>query len=189
MSGRSGLTGPGGRGGRLLAVLLLATGMALAAGVREAGAHSPGKLQLSAAAAGPYRLSVWTAPDPATADEVHVTAAVSRAEDAMPVLGAEVEVRLRPADGQSQTYAAAAGAEDEANKFLYEAAFEDIEPGSYDVTLTVAGPDGGLGQAGFGLEVIAAGGIEARWLAAAGMALLALALWRARRPEKDAPRA
>lgn len=122
-----------------------------------ASAHTEGKMQLAAADAGEFKLTVWTSPDPAKVeDELHVAVAVTLAEDASPVLDADVEVQLTP-DSGGQPISARALTEDSENKFLYEAVIDLQESGEYTVVVKVSGRDGSTGEASFDIEVEGSG--------------------------------
>ena len=143
--------------------------------VPPAGAHTEGKLQLSAAAAGPYQLSVWTSPDPAGVGEIHVALSVVLAEDASPVLDAAVLVQMTSLeDGVS--HSSPATTEDSENKFLYEAVLEPDAPGPYLVTIEVSGSDGQSGAVSFELEVVDESGFDPLYLIPIGLGLAALVL-------------
>jgi hypothetical protein len=130
---------------------------------RPLEAHTEGKMQLSAAEAGPFKLTVWTSPDPAEAGDVHVAVAVVAAEDASPVLDATVMINLIPAAG-GDPLVAQASTEDSENKFLYEAIFDVSEPGEYQVNLQVTNTDGEAGAVSFGLEVVGNSGFSPLYL-------------------------
>lgn len=143
---------------------------------RPVGAHTAGKMQLSAAPAGPYKMTVWTSPEPATLDELHIALAVVLAEDASPVLDAEVLVQLIPANG-SPVLVESATTEDSDNKFLYEAIFEPATPGLYQVDIQVSGIDGATGDASFDLEIVGDSGPNLLYLIPAGLGLAAVFLF------------
>ena len=130
----------------------------LAAG--SAAAHTEGKMQLASEAAGPYKLTVWTSPEPASVGELHVAVAVVLAEDASPVLDAGVLVEVAALEDSGQTVSAQATAEDASNKFLREAIFELTAPGPYMATITVSGVDGAAGSASFVFEVVEEAGLN-----------------------------
>ncbi len=139
------------------------------------GAHTAGKMQLSAAPAGPYKMTVWTSPEPATLDELHIALAVVLAEDASPVLDAEVLVQLIPADG-SLVLEEPATTEDSENKFLYEAIFEPATTGLYQVDIQVSGTDGATGNTSFDLEIVDDSGLNLLYLIPVGLGLAAVFL-------------
>ena len=151
-----------------------------------AAAHTNGVMQLAAVPAGPYNLTVWTTPDPATtSEELHVAIAVVTAEDAAPVLEADIEVRLTPEDGGS-VVSGPATIENSDNKFLHEAILDVESDGNYKVEIFVEGADGGVGQASFPLLVEGGGGLD--WtlvIAAVAVVVLVviLVVRRYRKPE------
>jgi hypothetical protein len=142
---------------------------------RPISAHTAGKMQLSAAPAGPYKMTVWTSPEPATLDELHVALAVVLAEDASPILDAEVIVQLVPVDG-SPVLKELATTEDSENKFLYEAIFDPPNPGFYQVDIQVIGSDGGTGDASFELEIVDNSGLNLLYIIPAGLGIAAVLL-------------
>jgi hypothetical protein len=142
---------------------------------RPVEAHTAGKMQLSAAPAGPYKITAWTSPDPATLDELHVALAVVLAEDASPILDADVVVQLNPADG-SPVLEEPATTEDSENKFLYEAIFQPPNPGLYQVDIQITGADEATGNASFDLEVVDDSGLNLLYLIPAGLGLAAVLL-------------
>jgi hypothetical protein len=117
-----------------------------------AEAHTAGKMQLAAEPAGPYMMTVWTSPDPAEVGEIHVALALVMAEDASPILDADVIVRLTSLDGDV-SLTGQATTENSENKFLYEAIFELDEPGPYQVGIVASGSDGTSGATSFELVV------------------------------------
>lgn len=135
----------------LCALLLLPLG---------ASAHTEGIMQLAAAPAGPYNLTVWTSPDPATTnEELHVAIAVVLADDASPVLDADVLVQLTPeADGP--VIEEAATIENSDNKFLHEAVIQVDENGAYQLDIFVEEADGASGSASFPLVIEGGSGLN-----------------------------
>jgi len=125
-----------------------------------AAAHTEGVMQLAAEQVGPYMLTVWTSPDPAEVGELHVAMAVVLAEDASPVLEADVLVRLTEQDSKV-TFSGSATTENSENKFLHEAILEVDESGTYLVEIFVEGADGGTGEASFPLVI--EGGSSLNW--------------------------
>lgn len=167
--------------GFIIAVLLI-----ISSYIPQAKAHTEGRMQLSAEDAGPYKLTVWTSPDPAIVGELHVALAVVMSEDASPVLDAAVIVSLSPHSG-GERLSELATTEDSENKFLYEAAFDILESGLYKVDLEVVGTDGARGDASFDLEVIGESGFNILYVIPIALALGAIVLlflaFRDRSPE------
>jgi hypothetical protein len=117
-------------------------------------AHTDGKLQLASEQAGPFNLTVWTAPDPARVGEVHVALAVVLAENAAPVLDADVMVEMAPLQSDGSSFEEPAKTENSDNKFLYEAIFNVAQAGDYLVTMKVDDEAGKSGEAFFELELL-----------------------------------
>jgi hypothetical protein len=168
----------------MIALAMLSLALVLSGPARTAQAHGGGTLQLTNAAAGPYRVSAWTQPDPARAGTLHLSIAVSAAppgsaelaevgaaesEAGDVVLDAAVRVQVQPLDGAGETLTAQASRQDSANKFLYEADMELPDAGQWRVEVQVEGP-AGVGVAGFDLQVLPA---PANPLAALGWPLWA----------------
>jgi hypothetical protein len=168
----------------LLIFTIILTGLALFS--RPAGAHTEGKLQLSAAQAGPYQTSVWTSPDPAAVGELHVALSVVLAEDASPVLDAAVLVQLTSLE-DGAGLSSPATTEDSTNKFLYEAILEPDHPGPYLVTIKISGSDGGNGAVSFELELVDDSGFDPLYLIPIALALAAGGLLILSRRGKSVP--
>lgn len=153
--------------------------------VMPAEAHTEGVMQLAAEPAGPYNLTVWTSPDPVEVGELHVAIAVVQAEDASPVLEADIQVQLTQ-DGGDSAISSRATVENSENKFLHEAILEVSESGSYLVTITIEGADGGAGEASFPLVV--EGGSALNWpLMLVAVAVVASAVILIARYRRKAP--
>lgn len=151
--------------------------------VGSAAAHTEGKMQLASEAAGPFKITVWTSPEPVNVGELHVAVAVVMAEDASPVLDAAVFVEMEPIEGSGQAITAQATAEDATNKFLREAIVDLTSAGSYLATITVNGADGQTGSASFEFEAVERSGLNWPLIIIGSMlaALAAVLFWRARR--------
>ncbi len=155
---------------RYLVIIWLLASLVIIVG--PLSAHTEGKLQLSAVPAGPYQLSVWTSPDPATVEELHVALSIVLAEDASPVLDAAVTVRLTNQDDGS-TYTAEATTEDSENKFLYEAIIEPETEGLYEVTILVIGRGDLQGGVSFSLEIVDDSGFSSLWFIPVALVIIA----------------
>ncbi len=156
-------------------------------------AHGGGEPQIVAAALGPYRVNVWTAPEPPRVGPLHVTIAVYRPGVRMdtPVADARVTVVVRHEGGRALRAQVPANP---AYPHYYEADFELPEPGRWEVTIDIA-VDGEQGRFAFPLQVQP----PARWSplrwagVAVGVLLLGWWLWSgrgegARGVRKTAPR-
>lgn len=143
--------------------LVIYLGLALISGyfVNTAWAHGGGVQQLTNAEAGPYRVSVWTQPDPLRVGEAHFTVAVLEAPapgvsqnlGGPPVLGAIVELRFEPENSVDSPLVVLATHEAAVNKLFYEADLELPAEGRWPVTVVVEGP-AGSGSANFDIEVV-----------------------------------
>lgn len=140
-------------------------------------AHTEGKMQLASAPAGPYKVTVWTSPEPARVGELHVAMAVVQAEDAAPVLDAKVLVKLQPVAGAGPALTSSATNDDATNKFLYEAILEPAEVGMYEVMVAVSGAGGESGEVSFELDLGPAEGFDLLYLIPIALGLAALALF------------
>lgn len=150
----------------LVAILILITS-------RPAYAHTEGKMQLSAEPAGPYKMTVFSSPDPAVTGEIHIAALIFTAEDASPVLDAQVFVEIEPLEEPDQAIVAMAELGDAENNLLYEAILDVASPGLYQVTVVVQNGEDQGGSASFELDIASSGGFN--WplvIAAAGVVLV-----------------
>ena len=143
--------------------------------VNPADAHTDGKLQLAATPAGPFQISVWTSPDPATTGELHVALSVVSAEDASPAFDAVVMVQLTSMEN-GPSLSAPATTEDSANKFLYEALLTPDTPGVYLVTIEISDNEVGNGEVSFELEIVDESGFDPLYLIPISLAVAAGAL-------------
>ena len=139
------------------------------------GAHTEGPMQLASVPAGPFKITVWSSPDPAVVGEIHIALAVTLAEDASPVLDADVQVTFKP-ENEGPSISAQATTENSENKFLYEAVTEIIESGYYEVVISLDAAEG-TGEASFELEVESDSGINWYLIAAAVVIIVGLIYW------------
>ena len=131
---------------------LLVTIIAVLMIVGPTVAHGGGTLQLSDTLAGPYRLTVWTSPEPVRMGELHVTVGVGDT-NGLSVLDASVLVIITPPNGSGKPFSDDATTSQSANKFNYEVDFELISPGIHEITVEVRGVEG-EGFASFDIEVL-----------------------------------
>lgn len=97
---------------------------------------------------GPYRIFVWSAPEPAQVGPYHVAVALTESLEGdasgfagQPILNADVTVNLvNTSTGDTLTKKATH--QDAVNKIYYEADFEVDTPGEWRVDFAVIGPDG-----------------------------------------------
>lgn len=109
---------------------LAALVLALVAGA----AHGDGGLLRLNQIAGPFRISVFTAPTPLRAGVIDVSVLVQRPGDDVPILDAEVTVTLHRRD---LAVRAAATREQATNKLLYEALLQIPESGEWTLHVAV----------------------------------------------------
>ncbi len=151
-------------------VLLLALWPAVAAG------HGGGTPQLTDVAAGPYRVFVWTSPEPWQVGEAHTTVAVvkpladGREE---PIDDAVVTVVYTLVDDPDQMIRSAATSTGGATVGFYEADADLRTAGDWRITIEVEGPEGG-GEASFVYAVTPSNRMN--WWLIGGAALAALVL-------------
>lgn len=159
-------------------------------------AHGGGMPQLTNILVGPYRLFVWSQPEPLRAGEMHITVAVveavgtATANDSAavldtPVLNATVQLELRPVDNPAQVLVSAATRDQAIFPQYYEANLEVPTVGSWQARVIVTGP-AGKGNASFDFAVLPPRKIN--WLLVAGGILLLLLLSAAGRLRSKATR-
>jgi hypothetical protein len=108
-----------------------------------AEAHGGGKQQLAGKEIGPFRVYVWTSPDPWRVGQMHTTVAVTRLLDGQeetPATGVQVFVTYT---GNQQSERVAAVEQMGAQAGFYEADGPVTTAGDWQVTVEVAGPEGG----------------------------------------------
>lgn len=153
-----------------------------------ARAHGGGYPQISNQEVGPYRVSVWTQPQPLRAgSQAHFTIAVSKplgdpgtiAENTgTPALGANVQVELIPITGNADTLMLQAERGTGINKLYYETDVEMPAIGRWEVYLVISG-DEGSGSTRFEIDVEPPS--HTRWILWVSAAVIGLtAAWSAR---------
>lgn len=138
-----------------MAFLLIYFSLAL---INRASAHGGGAPRLVDVEAGPYRLYVWSKPEPLRVGDAHFTIGVF--EPALeglpdkPVLDATVEVVMIPVSLLNLApWSGLASREASANPIYYEADFTLPAPGAWRAELIVSGP-AGSGSADFEMTVL-----------------------------------
>ncbi len=160
-----------------LAAALCAAFVAASIVAGTAAAHGGGTPQLSDTAAGPYRLFVWTQPEPWRAGEAHLTVAVilptasSTDGQGQPVMDAAVTVALAGPGGEALQVDAVPPAL--LSNPTYEADTRLPAAGPWQVTVEVAGQEG-AGAAQFSVEVLPARTVN--WALLAGGAVILVAI-------------
>ena len=130
----------------LLTVALLPTPLLAHAGV--------GTQHLNNEAAGPYRVYVWSDPEPPEVGEYHVTIALTENIEGDttglaggPVLDANVVVELTHLES-GEIFSARATHDDALNKLFYEASFAPPRQGIWSVQVRIAAPGCGAEEGG-----------------------------------------
>ncbi|MGB1251189.1 MAG: hypothetical protein ACPG8W_11280, partial [Candidatus Promineifilaceae bacterium] len=109
--------------------------LALALTPQLALAHGGGVPFISNEPLGEFVASVWLDPDPLAAGQIHVT--VGLAKEQSVVLNQVVQVQMRSQRGVVSE--ALATHEQATNRFFYEADFEFLEAGTYELKVSVEG--------------------------------------------------
>ncbi|MBX3053241.1 MAG: hypothetical protein KF753_17285 [Caldilineaceae bacterium] len=167
--------------GALFLLVLLLLGFSYATVLAHGGV---GTQQINNLDLGPYRIWVWSDPEPPAVGEYHVAVALTESLDSdpngfagEPVLGADVLVEM-----ENQTSGilliAQATHEDAVNKLFYEAVFSPEQTGIWEIRVIVQGPDGPV-TASYTDEIVpptfpwmaVGGGLLAVVLAVAGVVL------------------
>ncbi|MCG3211672.1 MAG: hypothetical protein FOGNACKC_05318 [Anaerolineae bacterium] len=149
-----------------------------------AKAHGGGYPQLTNAEAGPYRVSVWTQPQPLTTDQAHFSVAVFTPlaegfNTGLPVLDADVELILIPRNNGAAGLVLPIRRTNSVNKLYYETDVQLPTTGHWDVEINVSG-DAGTGRASFSIDVQSPP-IKNYWVLWGSVAFVAMvALWGAR---------
>lgn len=125
-------------------LLLLLTGILLPAPLLAHG--GVGVQHLDNVPAGPFRVYVWSDPEPPQVGEYHITVALTENIEGDstglaggPVLDAVVAVELTHVES-GQTLSARATHDDALNKLFYEASFEPARQGNWSVRVSILPP-------------------------------------------------
>jgi len=156
-------------------------------GVGFVEAHGGGDLIVGPVQAGPYRASIWVnPPDPEALKPIHFTVGLAAPGDGSPVLDAAIQVEMRVQGGEGEAVIAPATTDQSVNKLFYETDMTVAEPGLYETTFFIRGPDG-EGVIPLVVEVRPAAKINWLILGIAGLGLVVLFGWlfsrRSRPPE------
>lgn len=125
---------------------------------------------------GPYRLFVWSDPEPPQVGEYHVALALTESLEndpngfaGQPIFNADITVTMvHTASGQTLTEKATH--ENATNQIYYEAAFDVPQTGEWQVQIVVDGPNGPA-EAGYVEQIVAA---TFNWMPIAGAVLAVL---------------
>jgi hypothetical protein len=163
---------------RRTGVLFLLIILPLLCSGRSALAHAGvGTQQINNQDIGPYRIWVWSDPEPPVVGNYHVAVALTESLDNDPngfagesILNADVVVEMEHQASGLQLIAQATH-EDAVNKLFYEAIFAPQQTGTWEIRVIVQGPDGPV-QTSYSDEIESP---AFPWMAVGG-GLLALAL-------------
>ncbi len=151
-------------------------------------AHGGGVVRVAGEVAGPYRLTVWVAPNTIEAgNKLHFTVAVVQPEGSEPVLDAEVWVDVLVDGTDTAVLSGPATTAQAVNKLFYEVDFQaPADTGRYQVRTHVSGAEG-EGTVTFDLTVAPARPNLLLYIGLGGVLLVtALGIFFARRGEKAA---
>ncbi len=155
-------------------------------------AHGGSLPRVSDVESGPYRLFVWAEPVPAVAGEVNFTVAVTEipaqeGAQAVPVLDADVQIRLERIDGTGRILTGQATHAEAVNKLMYETYIDMPTAGVWRATVTVDSPLG-VADTAFEFDVLPGPGMDWTWPAvgALGLVTLIVAVRFFRRPSSSA---
>jgi hypothetical protein len=147
-----------------------------------ADAHG-GRLQCELAPAGPYVVSVWTAPDPARVGLLDFSASILRSDTRRPV--SDVGMRLKARAAAAPGFVEGVGSREAGGLFdflappLYHVKVDIPAPGRWHVAVSVAG-SAGHGEVGFDIDVAPPLAIPWRVIAASvAVAVILVAAWLA----------
>ena len=144
-------------------------------------AHGGGTPRLTGEVAGPYRIFVWSQPEPLRVGEVHLSIAVVKATgEALstetvnePITDATIVVELLPIGQSSASLSTSAVLQEQLGQFYYEADAALPTTGEWRFTIEVSGALG-VGSAAFVGTVSAARTINWFWWTGAALLLLCL---------------
>lgn len=125
--------------------ILVAVGLALGLGFGRSSAHGGGTPQLVNEPVGPYSLSAWTNPDPATIGQLHITVGLALASTGAAVTEPQVRVSATPEDGSTPALQAEASHEGALTPVFYETDLSFPTAGAWQIDLIVQGDEGGGG--------------------------------------------
>lgn len=167
---------------RITGALILLLVLSLVFSAPSVLAHAGvGTQQLNNQNIGPYRIWVWSDPEPPVVGNYHVAVALTESLEndpngfaGEPILNADVVVEMEHQASGVQLIAQATH-EDATNKLFYEAVFAPQQTGTWEIRVIVQGPDGPV-QTSYSDEVekpafawtAVGGGLLALLLAGAG---------------------
>lgn len=119
--------------------------------VRPLLAHGGGEIVVAGEVAGPYRMTVWAAPNVIEAGKtIHITVGLGTAADNAPVLDAGILVEVFSPESNDLLLSTPATTERSVNKLFYETDFILEQAGAYPVSVVV---NDGEAEVTFNMEV------------------------------------
>jgi len=148
----------------------------------QTNAHG-GRLRCELASAGPYVVSVWTAPDPARVGFLDFSASILRSDTRRPAPNVEMRLTARasgaPGFVEGMGSRASGGVFDFLAPPLYHVKMEIPTQGRWHISVSVTGP-AGHGDVGFDMDVARAFSVPWGLIGvSAAVAFLLLATWLA----------
>ena len=118
-------------------------------------AHSSGPPKLANAAAGPYRIFVWTQPEPLRAGDAHISILVTLATTAQPVDNVQVKVQFVAQNEPDKNFVIQTAPQEFLSNRYYEADVQLPSTGLWRAIINISGPEG-EGSVSFDSEVLPA---------------------------------
>lgn len=147
-------------------------------------AHGGGEPRLTNVAVGPYRIYLWSLPEPPRVGDFHLSVILTEPDSSAPVsdedksleaaiLDANVEIMLEPVDRKGDSMVLSATHDEAVFKVFYEADAQLLTAGKWQATVSVAGPKG-EGNASFELDVLPARTVNWTLIVGIGIGILTL---------------
>lgn len=147
-------------------------------------AHGGGEPRLTNVAVGPYRLYLWSLPEPPRVGDFHLSVVLTEPDGSAPVsdedkpleaaiLDANVQIVLEPVDRKGDSMVLSATHDEAVFKVFYEADAQLPTAGKWQATVSVAGPKG-EGNASFALDVLPARTVNWTLIVGIGIGILTL---------------
>lgn len=116
-------------------------------------AHSSGPPKLANAAAGPYRIFVWTQPEPLRVGDAHISILVTLAATAQPMDNVQVKVHFVAQNEPGEDFVVQTAPQAFLSNRYYEADVQLPSTGVWRAIISISGPEG-EGSVSFDSEVL-----------------------------------
>lgn len=147
-------------------------------------AHGGGEPRLTNAEVGPYRLYLWSLPEPPRVGDLHFSVAVTEPDTRTlvsdedesleaPILDADVKIVLKPVGNEGDPIMISATHDEAIFEMYYEADTQLLTAGKWQATVSVAGPEG-EGNASFELDLLPARMVNWTLIVGAGIGIFTL---------------